>query len=214
MALSKEQVDALFLFTQKKMVHYYDLQTEIVDHLAERIEEEMLMQPSLNFENALQKVYKDFGIFGFSKIVQEKEQQAHRAGKKLFWNEFFHLFRWPQFISVALVFLVIWQFAQMFPLDILQAVFFVLWTFFTVIQLISTIKKNKQQKMKLLLIFYHPETFFPFLWMEYIVLFRLEINFYVFCTLTPFAIILKIASQKVYNNVRKQAMQQYPEAFA
>ena len=38
MELTKEQIQDLFLFTQKKMVHYYDLQIEIVDHLAEKIE--------------------------------------------------------------------------------------------------------------------------------------------------------------------------------
>ncbi len=214
MALSKEQVDALFLFTQKKMVHYYDLQTEIVDHLAERIEEEMLLQPALGFETALQKVYKDFGIFGFAKIVQEKEQQAYRAGKNLFRKELLNLFRWPQFLSIALILLVTWQLVQTFSLDVLYPVFFALWIVCTLIQLIITIRRNKKQKKKLLLIFYQPETFFPFIWLEYLVIFRSHINIYVFCIVAVLAIMVKIASHKVYTNVRKQAMRQYPEAFA
>jgi hypothetical protein len=41
MTLNQEQIEALFRFCEKKSVRYYDLQVELVDHLAERIEEEM-----------------------------------------------------------------------------------------------------------------------------------------------------------------------------
>ena len=41
MTLTHKQIDQLFAFTKKKMVRYYDLQVELVDHLAARIEEEM-----------------------------------------------------------------------------------------------------------------------------------------------------------------------------
>ena len=57
MQLSKDQIDQLFAFTKKKMVHWHDLQVEIVDHLAERIEEEMNADSKLGFDDALAKVY-------------------------------------------------------------------------------------------------------------------------------------------------------------
>ena len=74
MQLSKEQIDHLFAFTKRKMVHWYDLQVEIVDHLAERMEEEMNADSKLGFDAALAKVYAGFGIFGFAKIVQQREK--------------------------------------------------------------------------------------------------------------------------------------------
>ena len=65
MQLSSKEIDLLFEFTKKKLVHWYDLQVELVDHLAARIEEEMQADQKLSFEQALEKVYKGFGLFGF-----------------------------------------------------------------------------------------------------------------------------------------------------
>ena len=53
MALSKEQIQQLFSFTEKKFVRWYDLQAELVDHLANKIEAEMAADVSLTFERAL-----------------------------------------------------------------------------------------------------------------------------------------------------------------
>lgn len=38
MKLSTEQIDYLYQFTRNHYVEYYDLQTELVDHLANAIE--------------------------------------------------------------------------------------------------------------------------------------------------------------------------------
>lgn len=72
--VSKEQIDYLFDYTRKKRVRYYEIQLELVDHLASAIEGKWEQQPELSFEKALQQVYDGFGIYGFAKIVQEKEQ--------------------------------------------------------------------------------------------------------------------------------------------
>ncbi len=72
--VSKEQIDYLFDYTRKKRVRYYEIQLELVDHLASAIEEKWEQQPELSFEKALNETYDSFGIYGFAKIVQEKEQ--------------------------------------------------------------------------------------------------------------------------------------------
>ena len=74
MTLSKEQIEHLFTFTQKKFVNWYDLQVELVDHLANKIEAEMEADKALSFERALGNVYAGFGIFGFAQIVKEREK--------------------------------------------------------------------------------------------------------------------------------------------
>ncbi len=95
MELSTEQIDYLFAFTKKKMVHFYDLQIEIVDHLAERIKEEMQLDSKLDFKHALDKVYTGFGIFGFAHIVQERQNALQKAGNKSLFREFKKQFSWP-----------------------------------------------------------------------------------------------------------------------
>ena len=54
MKLSAEQIERLYQFTRQHYVEYYDLQTELVDHLANAIEEQWQQNPKLSFEEALQ----------------------------------------------------------------------------------------------------------------------------------------------------------------
>ncbi len=41
MKLTEAQIEELYAFTRKKYVEHYDVQTELVDHLATSIEEKM-----------------------------------------------------------------------------------------------------------------------------------------------------------------------------
>ena len=45
MKLTPQQIDQLYLFTRQHYVEYYDLQTELVDHLANAIETEWQQNP-------------------------------------------------------------------------------------------------------------------------------------------------------------------------
>lgn len=59
MKLSLEQIERLYQFTRQHYVEYYDLQTELVDHLANAIESQWLENPKLSFEQALQVEFKN-----------------------------------------------------------------------------------------------------------------------------------------------------------
>jgi len=72
--LSKDQLQELFDFTKSHRVRYYDLQSELVDHLASAIESKWMEDPVLSFQTALNQVYADFGIYGFGKLEQEKRE--------------------------------------------------------------------------------------------------------------------------------------------
>ena len=54
MKLSSNQIQQLYTFTQQHYVEYYDLQTELVDHLANSIEEQCTENPN----ELLRKLYK------------------------------------------------------------------------------------------------------------------------------------------------------------
>ena len=54
MKLNKEQIDRLYEFTRQHYVYWYDLQTELVDHMANSIETKWQQNPKIDFEDALQ----------------------------------------------------------------------------------------------------------------------------------------------------------------
>jgi hypothetical protein len=103
--LTQEQLDHLFSFCKKHYVQYYDLQLELVDHLANAIEEKMKEDPKLSFESALDKVYAGFGITGFSKIVAARTASLDKTTSRLRWKLFLAYFTWPK-VSMTLCMLV------------------------------------------------------------------------------------------------------------
>ena len=72
--LSLEQIDQLYLFTRQHFVEWYDLQSELVDHLANAIETEWQENPKLSFDEALKVQFKKFGIFGFTGVIEERQK--------------------------------------------------------------------------------------------------------------------------------------------
>lgn len=94
--LTPEKIDELFVFCRKHYVPEYDLQVELVDHLAAAIEEQWENNPNLLFQDALNKSFGQFGIFGFSKIKDRKEKELQRKYRHLLWKYTFEFFRWPK----------------------------------------------------------------------------------------------------------------------
>ena len=83
MELTNQQIDQLYKFTRKHYVEHYDLQTELVDHLANDIESIWKESPSLSFEKALNTSFKKFGVFGFMDIVEQKQSQLRKRYFKI-----------------------------------------------------------------------------------------------------------------------------------
>jgi hypothetical protein len=85
--ITPEQMATLFEFTQRHFVEYYDLQAELADHLANAIEARWVEQPDLPFDGAVQLEFKKFGIFGFSDIVEQRQNALTKRYYKLVWQE-------------------------------------------------------------------------------------------------------------------------------
>lgn len=60
--LTAEQINQLFSICEKYDVKYYDVQIELVDHMACQIEAIWETKPQLSFDDALYKVLKEFGV--------------------------------------------------------------------------------------------------------------------------------------------------------
>lgn len=101
--LTEDEVDRLFAFCTRHYVPEYDLQVELVDHLASGIEEQWAENPDLPFPVALNKTFDGFGIFGFSKIKSQKEKELRRKYRKLFWKYTLEFYKLPKILlTIAL----------------------------------------------------------------------------------------------------------------
>ena len=94
MKLTNLHIEQLYKFTREHFVEHYDVQTELVDHLANDIEQIWMGKLHLTFEQARDVSFKKFGIFGFMNVVEEKQKQLHKKYYKIilgFVKEWFSL---------------------------------------------------------------------------------------------------------------------------
>lgn len=68
MKLDKDQIDQLKKLISHKGYPSVDVQYEILDHVACKIEVLMAGDPKISLETAFAKVHASFGIFGFSEL--------------------------------------------------------------------------------------------------------------------------------------------------
>jgi hypothetical protein len=126
--LNTQQIDHLFGFCKKHYVQYYDVQVELVDHLANAVEEAMHRDESLSFEEALDKVYAGFGYAGFAHVVDAHIKSALKKNGDLRWKLFWSYFTWPKIGMMACLVLVLSAVLQFFP--------GVFWYVFTIVLII------------------------------------------------------------------------------
>ena len=214
--LTEEQIEQLFAFTRKKYVHYYDLQVELVDHLASSIEDEMKIDSNLSFEAALQKVYARFGIFGFSKVVGERESTLYKNHRRILFQEIKRFFTLPKVALSFLIFFVSLFGARYINSAILWGMVIIYCLYFSVIEIKFLKRSHKIQKKPLLLTQY--ATYFSvsrFMLVFYFIKddWTTNINHYIIASIITTVIIIEYAIIEVNNRLKKKAMELYPEAF-
>lgn len=156
MKINAEQVERLYAFTRQHYVEYFDLQTELVDHLANAIEEQWQQNPKLSFEEALQIEFKKFGVFGFMEVVEKRQVALNKKYNKLVWQLLKTFFSIPKIIgtisAIGIVYYLLKSTQEDF--EIIQAIFIVLIVLFMIgLGVISrkNKKKNQQTEKKWLL---------------------------------------------------------------
>ena len=149
MKVTAEQIERLYQFTRQHYVEYYDLQTELVDHLANAVENQWQQNPKLSFEEALQLEFKKFGVFGFMDVVNKRKGVLNRKYNKLVWNELKTFFRLPKIIATLAAIGIVFYLLKLFQQDVLivQMTFVVLvFSFFVGILWLSQKNKRNQKK--------------------------------------------------------------------
>lgn len=89
MKLSKTQIQDLFAFVRKHYVEHYDLQTELVDHLANGIEEQWKEHPERSFKDARLREFRKFGVYGFEDVIRKRSWVM----EKRYWKHIFRFFK-------------------------------------------------------------------------------------------------------------------------
>lgn len=145
MKLTTKHIQQLYKFTRKHYVEHYDVQTELVDHLANDIEEFWQAQPDLSFIEARDKSFKKFGIFGFMDVIESKQKQMNKRYWKIIWRFAKEWFTIPKIIVTILCFLTVLAVIQIPSAD-----YFILGglLFAVTFEMIAIYKIKKKHKKK------------------------------------------------------------------
>lgn len=112
---TQEQIQELYTFTRKHFVEHYDLQTELVDHLSNGIEEQWKENPHLTFKEALNKEFKKFGVCGFHDVITEKAKAINKKYWKIILGFYREYFRLPKILmilaAIALTYTIVMTFS-------------------------------------------------------------------------------------------------------
>lgn len=149
MKLTPEQIERLYQFTRQHYVEWYDLQTELVDHLANAIEQQWQENPKISFEDALQIEFKKFGVFGFMDVVEQRQLALNKRYNKIVWKHFKAFFSIPKIIAtfsaVLIFFYMLMSLSKQAGILINSFLVFAI-LFFWVATIVKRIKYNKTAK--------------------------------------------------------------------
>ena len=142
--VTAQQIEQLYIFTRRHFVEYYDLQTELVDHLANAIETRWHYYPQLTFDDALKLEFKKFGIYGFSDVVEQRQAALAKRYRILIWGYFKDFFKLPQVLLTLTGFLATYKILEYEKLLFLLAAFALV-----IVIIVKTIGYKKQYDKRL-----------------------------------------------------------------
>ncbi|WP_299990918.1 hypothetical protein [uncultured Pontibacter sp.] len=217
--LTATDIEKLYAFLQKKFVDTYDIQTELVDHLASDIEKQWEENPELTLDEAIQKVYKSFGIFGFTDVYEKRVAAIQKEHMLLWLRTFLSFFKLP-YLLLSLALFVGFQLAltsldpamvKLVSLGGLTAAIL----YFAVKEFVY-LRRNLQKKLSIMQYTYGfmPLMYFP-MYLNYMVLEKLIPE-----AIWPYALhitisfILTIAYIDTIVKIKQRAQKIYPAAFA
>ena len=120
MKVLDKHITELYKFTREHFVVHYDVQTELVDHLANDIEQIWEVKPQLTFQEARALSFKKFGVFGFMTVVEQKQKAMNKRYLKILWRFVKEWFSLPKIIATGLIFMLFFSvFRSSFALEII-----------------------------------------------------------------------------------------------
>lgn len=98
-SLTDSQIQDIYSFTKRHYVEWYDVQAELVDHLANGIENQLTVNRSISFEQALNNEFKKFGVYGFSDLVEQKTNSLNKQYRKQVFKYLLAFFKLPKIVA-------------------------------------------------------------------------------------------------------------------
>jgi len=229
--LTKEQIDELFDFCEKHRVHYYDIQVEIVDHLANAVEAKMKANAQLPFDAALYSVYHSFGVKGFADIVKTRKLGLEKTYTRMRKQFILSYLTWPKAVVTVCLFLAFAFVSKRLTgeqLRILNTACLYSLLLFEIFILITIKRLHKQQTKQLLITEAGRQTSFLVGMIVPVFLFRFGdtnsffnkegsyffASYYIDSFVKIFFLVGMLAYKNIYQNVHRQAKNEYPEVFA
>tara|TARA_R110000751_G_scaffold121392_6_gene221907 strand:- start:1921 stop:2610 length:690 start_codon:yes stop_codon:yes gene_type:complete len=151
MKIKETQIEDLYAFTRQHFVEHYDLQTELVDHLANDIETIWIEKPKISYEEARDMAFKKFGIFGFMDVASKRQKAMGKRYNNYLWLEFIEWFTFPKLIitlSICLGLYVALSFNFVSYVLITVYSIITIWSFYKSIQLNRQFKRRKKISKK------------------------------------------------------------------
>lgn len=111
MKLTTAQLGEIKTFINKRGFKQFDLQMEILDHVACKVEEKMTDNPEMSFEKALLQTHAEFGVFGFSTVEDSMREALSRQYRNLRRAELRNWLAFPRvFLVLGYAFLAFYAF--------------------------------------------------------------------------------------------------------
>ena len=231
--LEYEQINAITAYCENRGVKYYDVQLELVDHIADMIEHLQKANAAFSFSDALELAGKQFSDAEFKAIVKSKKHQLLARFTKLWKKEFLSYYTIPKIaITFLLIAIVIWitskdEAIKHFETSAIYFVNIFMHSYFLYLnKKAKIIYQNKEEKMLPLLIQsslykknvlmiipilpYYVLAFYSLFEFTALPVFIYKIALYLF----PLIALVMLAWRKVHVEQNILLRNQYPKAFA
>ncbi|WP_127845319.1 hypothetical protein [Psychroflexus aestuariivivens] len=215
MNFTSEQHDRLIAFTKQHFVDYYDVQQMIVKDLKVKIHEQIEADPELNFDEALQKAFKTYGVCGFSDDFEKYTKQINKQCWSYTWQTTKGILQESKlWLGVLLIFFCSVLFLSWNPFNSILAISVAgLAMVFALIMIIKRRKKIKHRQYNLYMeeLLSNSVGFLPFTYLPWLVVSNLYnyagdlwyINYIVAAIITLEAIALYILNFKLPEQKRE-----------
>ena len=105
--LTQDQLQKIENLCKSEGVHYYDIRHEMIDHIAEGVEEKMKQSPEAGFDKSLKEMACNLGVFGFKKVAEDREKAAISNLKRKSWKLFLEYLTFPKIIASCILWLAL-----------------------------------------------------------------------------------------------------------
>ncbi|MGB5378537.1 hypothetical protein [Muriicola sp.] len=148
MKLTLEEIQQLYKFTKAHFVEHYDLQTELVDHLGNGIEEQWNANPDMPFHTALQYEFKKFGVFGFHDVIRDKTKAMEKRYWKILFQFIKDYFKLPKIFMLLILTATVFTLITLLPEGYKGYFIAVTFLFLMVIVFVKSLQNKKGLKKK------------------------------------------------------------------